>query len=217
MGAGSRHGRDQEWAEPTASRRCCASASDNPLQKKAEAFTIALLDPDSEVLIDQRLVLQDGRAGSNEARTHPNRLGPALDMHCVLLSSRRFSSGRATSTSSTPQSAAVTSISSHEGRTTPPHRSHDRGFAAAEPKQATQAAHPAQQASMRLAGNLHNKHSTLRCSECAVSGQRRRPKLAVAAALYARWTDYTNSYSRSSPFCSQRSSDAPFSAPTCAP
>jgi hypothetical protein len=57
---------------------------DNPLQKKEEAFTITLMDADSEVLIDHVASFRPDEPFYEDAQ-NSNRVGPTIDIHCFFL------------------------------------------------------------------------------------------------------------------------------------
>jgi hypothetical protein len=57
---------------------------ENPTQKKQEAFTVALLDKDAEVMIDRAAYLRPGEP-FYEDKANANRIGPVVDFHFVFL------------------------------------------------------------------------------------------------------------------------------------
>ncbi len=63
---------------------------DNPLQKKEEAFTIALLGKDAEVMIDRLASFPLGAFPFYEDKNDTKRVGPLMDVNAFLLSGSAF-------------------------------------------------------------------------------------------------------------------------------
>jgi hypothetical protein len=163
---------------------------DNPLQKKQDAFTIALMDQDAEVMIDHVAYFRLDEP-FYEDKDNPNRIGPTIEMHCFLLSGTAYFrwAGNLDFVDARKQPQYIR-WSSLRGSAEPPQPFTTPDWMLKEPKQGDpKLRNSAMQASQRLALNLQNKQLDVALQEALESENAASKRLALLA--YTALDDYT--------------------------